>query len=569
MSKNKYKDSVNKIKFKDSFDEDAVNAMLDAASERKKKRKARIFAISSAAVACAAAVVVLLVSLPKNSVPDAVMSDLPAPAVEIEIPLETEPVKKGTSLILSINPDIEFTVDENDMIISVAGLNEDGAALIEGLDFTGYSFENAAVLVVNKLIENNYISVTDAEKVITLSLSGENRRSSLIEDMSAIIKAAAEPYEISVDTVSSSEDVLDIKLIAPKPIEEESILPDADPNDLPDYLQIDFDLTGKVNGPDDIGLNADGVFMSGYTEVSDVYITIEGVGKFRASEIVEFDTAGDWLRTSVFQVMHSLIDKGYIANNIPGKVTLSFSGCTDEQYALCEQICSLMLEEAELALKVMGGDDGLSIVPSGEPVKPQNAVYSMSELLDQKINKDREKITDLQIKVLTLSYTEYIAEEKIKNRQWAVIPDFYGMDEKAAEALCIECGFVPRLNYEDIAWFEPREQYESLIGKVIYQDCTEGFTMTTGMPIMINVLKEFEKEKNKVPNLYGMDEQAAVDLCYELGFGPTVVYDDIEWYPVEERERLKELIGKVVYQDLTEGMILERGTPITINIMKD
>ena len=196
--------------------------------------------------------------------------------------------------------------------------------------------------------------------------------------------------------------------------------------------------------------------------------------------------------------MHSLIEKGYIADNIPGKVTLSFSGCTDEQYALCEQICSYMLKEAELALKVEGRDDGLEIIPSDEPVKPQNAAYSMSELLDQKINKDREKITDLQMQVLTLSYTEYLANEKIKNRQWAVIPNFYGMDEQAAEALCIECGFVPRLNYEDIAWFQPREQDESLIGKVIYQDCTEGFTMTTGMPIMINVLKEYPEETEPI-----------------------------------------------------------------------
>ena len=501
MNENKYKDSVNKIKFKDSFDEDTVNAMFNAARERKKKRKGRIFAVSAAAVACVAAAVVMI-SFPKKAVVQVEPQNSPEVVVDLT---DTEPVKtdeitvkNAAVLLLSINPDIEFTVDENDMIISVTGLNDDGVALIQDLDFTGFSFENAAVLVVNKLIENNYISVTDADKIITLSLSGENRRSSLIEDMSAIIKAAAEPYELNVDTVSSSENALDIKLIAPEPSNDDSVLPDADPEELPKYLDIVFKLTGKVNGPDDIGLNGDGVFMSGYTEVSDVFIDIEGLGEFRASEIVEFDTAGDWLRTSVFQVMHSLIEKGYIADNIPGKVTLSFSGCTDEQYALCEQICSYMLKEAELALKVEGRDDGLEIIPSDEPVKPQNAAYSMSELLDQKINKDREKITDLQMQVLTLSYTEYLANEKIKNRQWAVIPNFYGMDEQAAEALCIECGFVPRLNYEDIAWFQPREQYESLIGKVIYQDCTEGFTMTTGMPIMINVLKEYPEETEPI-----------------------------------------------------------------------
>lgn len=490
MKKNNYTDAMQKVRFSEDFNEKTLSAI----EKRAKKPRIRTRIIAAAAVfvmLCIGGMLKLVID-PTTGLGTA----------------ESVPVQNSSVLLLSINPQIEFTVDETDMIISVVGKNEDGTALIEGIDFTGYSFRNAATVVVNKLIENNYISVLDAEKTITLSLGGENRRENLMEDMSAILSAAAQSYELSVEVQNTTENELQILLAQnQEEVANENALPEADPAQMPEYMKIVFELTGKVNRPEDIGWDPEnpGVFRAGYTEVADVWLTIENGKKYRASEIVEFDTAGDWLNTSVFQVMNSLIKKGYITNDMPGTISMEMPGCTDQKYEETMRLAGLILQEAGVNAVTVSSrpkEDAFILTPQVKDSQalPTDALvapakYTMEELLNSKINKNMEDVSQLQMEILSLAFTYDGAVEKLKPRLWAVVPDVMGMDGDEAIALCREAGFEPRVVMEHLEWFEHDgpERFEfakANIGKVIYQDVPPGIATDVAGGFQINIVTD-------------------------------------------------------------------------------
>lgn len=503
MKQNRYRESMKKVPFSEDFDQKTIAAMENAAPAKPKKR---------AWLRCgAAAAAVLVVVGAGMAFALSNKGQTPVPqTTPLQSALNDAPVVKSTTLLLSVNPQVEFEVDERDMILSVTGKNEDGAALIEGIDFTGYSFENAAVVVVNQLIKHNYITVNDVDRTITLSLSGEKKRASLINDMSVIIKAAAEPYSLEVDTVQTEKDALEL-VLASKPVQpDENDLPAADPEQLPVHMEIEFSLTGKINKPEDIGYQGTKdtqypVFQHGASEVNDVMLTLEDGREYAASEIVDFDTAGDWLSTSTLQVMHSLITKGYIANDIGGKVVISLPDCTEQQLTDTKELISLILLEARLALAVEQTDDeSLAIVPGPKVSSEILPAYSMAELLDIRYNKDLEQVTDLQMDILSRAFTYDGAMDKLAPRYWAVIPNLVGLTEEEAVALCEQIGFVPRVVHEELSWFESdaRTHAERNLGKVIYQDGYAGVTMQVGMPLQINVViptQEAQPQKPEPP----------------------------------------------------------------------
>lgn len=504
---NNYTEAMKKVRFDKDFDEKTLSAMVKR-SRRSGMRTWFIAAAATFAVACVGVILALVINpaaVPPEQPP---VADVADPVSEPDISEPVVPMQNLSVLLLSINPQIEFTVDEADMIISVVGKNEDGAALLEGIDFTGYSFRNAATVVVNKLIENNYISVLDVEKTITLSLGGENRRENLMEDMSAILSAAAQSYELSVEVQNTTENELQILLAQnQEDVVNENALPEADPAEMPEYMKIVFELTGKVNHPEDIGWDPEnpGVFRAGYTEVADVWLTIENGKKYRASEIVEFDTAGDWLTTSVFQVMNSLIKKGYITDDMPGTVSMEMPGCTDQKYEETMRLAGLILQEAGInAVAVSSGskEDAFILSPQvkDSPAIPTDAPavsskYTMEELLNTKINKKIEDVSELQMEILSLAFTYDGAVEKLKTRRWAVVPDVMGMDGDEAIALCREAGFEPNVVMEYLEWFEydgpERVEFaKANIGKVIYQDAPAGIAIDTAWHFQINIVTD-------------------------------------------------------------------------------
>ena len=59
---------------------------------------------------------------------------------------------------MSINPDVELTLSRTERVLDAEGLNPDGAALLEGLDFSGMDAAEAAGALVAKSISDGYLS---------------------------------------------------------------------------------------------------------------------------------------------------------------------------------------------------------------------------------------------------------------------------------------------------------------------------------------------------------------------------------------------------------------------------
>lgn len=62
------------------------------------------------------------------------------------------------SLRMSINPDVELTLSRTERVLDAEGMNPDGAALLEGFDFSGMDAAEAAGALVAKSISDGYLS---------------------------------------------------------------------------------------------------------------------------------------------------------------------------------------------------------------------------------------------------------------------------------------------------------------------------------------------------------------------------------------------------------------------------
>jgi hypothetical protein len=336
--------------------------------------------------------------------------------------------------------------------------------------------------------------VYSIEKNIILSVSGNAGQMDLLEVMSAMIKAAASQYELNVDTVQTDEKQLEIILANGQDDQtgteaDDNVLPEANPEDLPTYMEIEYKLTGKVNGAEDIGwrvVEDVRVFQHGYSEVEDIFFSVEGGKKYPGYEIFGIDTAGDWLSKGTLFVIHGLIEKGYISSDLQGKIVLYIKGCTQKQYADTKELVAMILEEAGLQLELqdVNETDRLRIVPSSSPAVHNPSRYTLSQLLDMKFNKEQADVTELQMKILNMAFTEDGAVEQLRPRYGAVIPNFIGLTEEEAVKLCELVGFIPVVELEP---FVNGESTVSNIGFVFYQDLPAGYPYGVGMPIQLNI----------------------------------------------------------------------------------
>ena len=72
-----------------------------------------------------------------------------------------EEKEKSTRMTIDLNPSVEFMLDEENKVVSVTALNDDGAILIAGEVFVGLSAEEASALFVELAEEIGYL--VDAE----------------------------------------------------------------------------------------------------------------------------------------------------------------------------------------------------------------------------------------------------------------------------------------------------------------------------------------------------------------------------------------------------------------------
>ena len=77
---------------------------------------------------------------------------------------------------LSLNPEVEFVLDENDIVVSANATNEEGNLILSAQAFTGKSATEAAELFVQVSEETGFLvkgSVKSGENEIKVSFSGD------------------------------------------------------------------------------------------------------------------------------------------------------------------------------------------------------------------------------------------------------------------------------------------------------------------------------------------------------------------------------------------------------------
>ena len=85
------------------------------------------------------------------------------------------------SLRMSINPDVELTLSRTERVLDADALNADGAALLEGMDFSGMDAREAAEALVAQSIAGGFLSEGGQ---VTVSVDGgsESWRSETEQD---------------------------------------------------------------------------------------------------------------------------------------------------------------------------------------------------------------------------------------------------------------------------------------------------------------------------------------------------------------------------------------------------
>ena len=113
--------------------------------------------------------------------------------------------KEQKVMNLSLNPEVEFVLDENDKVVSVNALNEEGNLIISAEVFTGKTAEEAAKLFVEVSKETGFLvtgKVNAGENELEISLSGDTKAA---EALYKDVKAGVEEYLTSANVTATIE----------------------------------------------------------------------------------------------------------------------------------------------------------------------------------------------------------------------------------------------------------------------------------------------------------------------------------------------------------------------------
>ena len=110
----------------------------------------------------------------------------------------TPPEGTYTRMTVDINPSVEFMVDDQNKVVSVTALNDDGSILIAGEAFVGKTPEEATQLVVSLATDAGYLvkgeihtENTDESQKVEISVSGN---SDYAKELAQIVKSDVEKY---------------------------------------------------------------------------------------------------------------------------------------------------------------------------------------------------------------------------------------------------------------------------------------------------------------------------------------------------------------------------------------
>lgn len=468
------KDDIKRAYSKVGMSEADKLVVLNNIKTRTKRRNTRYIAWAAAAVVAAAAIVVAFAlggATPNKSNTIEIAAEQPEETISQTPMCTAKPSPVFAVITLSINPSVEFRLDEEGFVIEVVGTNEDGIALVEGLDAEELSLENATILVVNRLIENGYITDSSIIREITLTIDSGDFEIDTLNVMSGIIKTAASAYDIEVDVIQA-DDVNGVNIMlagtesTPKPTgtadqtphltpppsqtspPEAPVLADVMPPEQTRTILFDYD-SGKPGN----------IWLTGDDNVRHDFV------RFIVKDTKEI-------------VMHGLaylIDTGFIVDPYAADTSIEYelrlSEPTDQRLKETYDVATMMIEESGIMLEVTKQSFGVSIYLACMGKPPRDAEYTMNEILNTMFLKDRALITEQQMQILEYVYTDEEIEQLLgMPMRFVVLPNVEGLTGEKAVKLLEQAGMTVQIEY----FYNPL--FEGKTGTVTFQ-CPQALSM--------------------------------------------------------------------------------------------
>lgn len=111
---------------------------------------------------------------------------------------------ENSIVILDVNPSIALTVSEDEKVVSAEGLNEDGKAILNGMDLVDVDITVAVNAVIGSMLQKGYLS--DLQNAILVTVENENAEKSaaLKERISSIIGTALQDGNLDGSVLSQT-----------------------------------------------------------------------------------------------------------------------------------------------------------------------------------------------------------------------------------------------------------------------------------------------------------------------------------------------------------------------------
>ena len=95
--------------------------------------------------------------------------------VVLGINLNTNTQVYASTVTIDINPSIEITLDENDLVISIRALNDDGETMIErNIQYQKMNIDQVMSVLIKRAIDLEYITEDEIDNIIYIHVEGSS-----------------------------------------------------------------------------------------------------------------------------------------------------------------------------------------------------------------------------------------------------------------------------------------------------------------------------------------------------------------------------------------------------------
>ena len=96
-------------------------------------------------------------------------------------------VAEDYRILIDINPSIKISVNTNNHVKQISGLNEDGAGILEGMDLKGETTSDALRSVISEVVDQGYISAEANSVLVSIEGADEEKSEAIKEEIASSI----------------------------------------------------------------------------------------------------------------------------------------------------------------------------------------------------------------------------------------------------------------------------------------------------------------------------------------------------------------------------------------------